>query len=308
MSSNLPQLNGQTVITDGGLETTLVFMDGMELPEFCSFPLVLSPEGRQRLDRFTDDYLLLAERHNVPVLLETPTWRASKDWIEKIGLSNTNTTAVNGQAMDWLNAYRERNAARATMILSGCVGPRGDGYVPGAQMSADEAAEYHREQIESHVASQADLVSAYTINYAAEAVGIARAAASANIPAAISFTVETDGRLPSGQSIGDAIEEVDAATDASPAYYMINCAHPTHFADALAGNAAWLGRLGGLRANASMLSHEELDAMTELDSGDPEDFGNRLSALRNQLPALNVIGGCCGTDHRHTAAICASCL
>lgn len=308
MSSILPQLNGQTVITDGGLETTLIFEDGMELPEFCSFPLVLSPEGRERLDRYSDDFVSLAEKHSVPVLLETPTWRASKDWVEKLGLGSTGAAAINRQAMETFSAYRERNADRATIVLSGCVGPRGDGYVAGDQMSADQAADYHREQIETHARSQADLVSAYTLNYVDEAIGIARVAATANIPAVISFTVETDGRLPSGQPLGEAIEEVDASTNSSPAYYMINCAHPTHFAETLAGNAAWLARLGGLRANASMKSHEELDAMTELDSGDPNDFASRLAALREALPALNVLGGCCGTDRRHTAAVCERCL
>jgi S-methylmethionine-dependent homocysteine/selenocysteine methylase len=140
------------------------------------------------------------------------------------------------------------------------------------------------------------------MTYVEEAIGVARAARRAGLPAAISFTVETDGRLPSGQDLGEAIEQVDA--DAAPAYFMINCAHPTHFEAVLEGGGGWRERIRGLRANASTKSHAELDEATELDSGDPADLGARYAGLRELLPELTVVGGCCGTDHRHVAEIC----
>ena len=198
------------------------------------------------------------------------------------------------------------------IVLNGVLGPRGDGYRADARMSADEAQGYHAAQIEAFRDGEADMISAITMTYPEEAVGIARAAKAAGLPAAISFTVETDGRLPSGDTLQAAIEQVDRATANAPAYYMINCAHPLHFEDALAAGEAsgdpWVHRIRGIRANASTMSHAELDAMTELDSGDPADLGRRYRALRRRLPGVCVMGGCCGTDHRHIAAICEACV
>ena len=175
-------------------------------------------------------------------------------------------------------------------------------------MSVDQAAAYHRAQIEVFAASEADMVSAITMTSVAEAVGIALEAREADLPVVVSFTLETDGRLPSGQPLGSAILETDAATGAHPAYYMINCAHPSHFESALAEQEPWIKRLRGLRANASTKSHAELDAATELDVGDPVDLARRYAGLRRRLPDIAVFGGCCGTDHRHIAAICEACI
>jgi S-methylmethionine-dependent homocysteine/selenocysteine methylase len=152
--------------------------------------------------------------------------------------------------------------------------------------------------------SSHDLVTAVTMTHAGEAIGIARAAAAAGLPSAISFTVETDGRLPDGRGLRESLEATDEATDGAPAYYMINCAHPMHFAGVLEDDdSAWRERICGLRANASALSHAELDEAEELDEGDPEDLGRRYRALRDALPAATVLGGCCGTDVRHVRAI-----
>jgi len=170
-------------------------------------------------------------------------------------------------------------------------------------LTADAAQDYHSTQIATFGDTAADMVTAITMTYVDEAVGLTRAAVGAEVPVVISFTVETDGRLPSGQDLGDAITDVDGATGGAPAYYMINCAHPTHFANVLDG-AAWQARIGGLRANASTKSHAELDEATELDEGDPVDFGARHAELRERLPRLNVLGGCCGTDHRHVSETC----
>ncbi|QDT70152.1 methionine synthase I [Planctomycetes bacterium MalM25] len=304
----LPQLNGQPVLTDGGMETVLVFQEGIDLPHFASYPVLRDEAGRELITRYFDTFVALAKRHSVGLEIGSTTWRANPDWVEKIDGSRDATAGVNRQAIDFLTAYRDAQEGDIPMPVSGSVGPRGDGYVPGQLMTPDEAAEYHRPQVEAIAGAGADLITVFTLNYADEAIGLARAASTAGIPAALSFTLETDGRLPTGQQLGEAIQQVEEATGGSPAYYLINCAHPTHFADAIDPDAPWIGRLRGLRANASTLSHAELDEATELDEGDPADLGGRIRDLVDRLPAVTVLGGCCGTDHRHIAAIAEACF
>lgn len=303
----LPQLSDQPVITDGGLETQLVFQDGMELPEFASFPLLFDAAGRERLSRYLDDYVAIAQRHGVALLAESCTWRASADWVEKLGYGRDQVQGINRQAIDLMARYREQQAG-LTMIISGCLGPRGDGYQVEEVMSVEQASDYHRGQIDAFAASDADIVSALTMNNTPEAIGVALAAKEAQMPCAISFTVETDGCLPSGQPLGEAVQEVDDSTEQAPAYYMLNCAHPVHFANLFTEPADWHKRFRGIRANASMKSHAELDEMTQLDSGDPADLGQRMQAIGSGRSKFNIMGGCCGTDHRHIAAICEACF
>jgi len=304
----LPQTNGdQLFVTDGGLETELVFHDGIDLPCFAAFPLLDNPDNRARLRRYYDGYLDIARQHDMRFVIETPTWRANPDWAGQLGYSPEQLDAANRAAVALAEEVRAAAAAEAiTAVVSGCVGPRGDGYDPGSAMTPEDAERYHAVQIGTFATTTADQVTAITMTNVEEAIGIVRAASAAGIPAAISFTVETDGRLPTGQPLHEAIEQVDAATDAGAAYFMVNCAHPTHFAEALEHGGAWRQRLLGLRANASTRSHAELDEATELDEGDPKDLGARHAALRDQLPAVTVLRGCCGTDARHVAAICSA--
>jgi S-methylmethionine-dependent homocysteine/selenocysteine methylase len=238
-------------------------------------------------------------------VLESATWRASADWGTKLGYSTEQLRDVNQRAVALLHEIRAQHESPATpIVVSGCIGPRGDGYVVGEAMTAEEAEAYHATQIATFAGTAADLVTALTMTYVEEALGIVRAARAAGMPVVISFTVETDGRLPSGQALGEAIEQVDSATDGYAAYFMINCAHPSHFDAVLEPGAAWNDRVIGLRANASRLSHAELDEAEELDSGNPEELALEYVALRERLPRLTVLGGCCGTDHRHVDAMC----
>ena len=306
---DLRELGETVLLTDGGLETSLVFLDGLDLPCFAAFPLVGEEEGRQRLARYFRQYLDIAEQHGVGFVLDTPTWRANADWGEKLGFSTQALSAANRQAVSWALALSAPYVARGMAVLvNGVVGPRGDGYRVDAAMTSAEAEEYHGDQIKTFRDAGADLVSAITMTYSQEAAGIACAAMGAGLQSVISFTVETDGRLPSGESVREAIETVDDETDGAPAYFMINCAHPTHFDAVLAGEGAWIRRIRGVRANASAKSHAELDAATELDPGDPVDLGRRYRAMRDRFGHIAVLGGCCGTDRRHIAAICEACL
>ena len=300
----LPNLKESLFITDGGLETALVFKEGIDLPEFAAFVLLENVRGRDILANYFRHYLDIATTNRVGIILETPTWRASHDWGEKTGHSAEVLERLNLDAVQLLASLRAAHETDDTpVVISGCIGPRGDGYAIDEKLSVDEAAAYHATQINTLGRSEADLVTAFTLNYTEEALGMTRAAAHADMPVVIGFTVETDGRLPSGQSLAEAIEEVDSESDVTPAYYMINCAHPTHFSDALAEGESWQERIHAVRANASCKSHAELDAATELDAGNPEELGSQYRELRTSLKNLHVVGGCCGTDHNHVGAI-----
>jgi S-methylmethionine-dependent homocysteine/selenocysteine methylase len=300
--TSLPQLEGDLFLTDGGIETSLIFHQGLDLPEFAAFVLLDSDAGLDQLRRYYEPYLELARERGAGFVLESPTWRASPGWAARLEVTNEKLDALNRRAIALMEELRE-NAGNAPVVISGCVGPQGDGYRPAELLSPDAARDYHSTQIGTFADTAADMVTAVTMTYADEAIGVTQAARDVGLPVVISFTVETDGLLPNGQGLGEAIEQVDETTGGAPSYYMVNCAHPTHFEDVLGTDEPWRARIRGLRANASMLSHDELDAMDELDDGDPADLGARYAALRSQLPNLNVVGGCCGTDHRHIAAI-----
>lgn len=298
----LPQLDGGFFLSDGGIETSLIFNDGLELPDFAAFHLFSRPGGDAALRNYFHAYARIAERFGTGLVLESATWRASLDWGVRLGYSPRDMGSVNRLAIRLLDDLRA-SFPRLSTVISGCVGPRGDGYQPARMMSAEEARDYHRAQIETFAGTSADMVSAITMNYVEEALGIANSARDFGMPVAVSFTVETDGRLPTGQSLQAAIEEVDGATAYAPAYYMINCAHPEHLAPALNHTGSWQARVRGLRANASRRSHSELDESTDLDAGDPTELAHAYRELRDVFPELAVVGGCCGTDDRHVAAI-----
>jgi homocysteine S-methyltransferase len=302
----LPQLDGRRFLTDGGLETSLIFLDGIELPEFAAFPLLETDAGTDALRRYYRPYALLARESGCGFILEAPTWRANRDWGARLGYSETGLEAVNRRAIALLESLRDEYEADEPFVISGCIGPQSDGYDPDEYLSAAAAETYHESQIRTFADTAADMVTALTLTYAEEAVGIVRAAVGLGIPAVISFTVETDGRLPSGQALSEAVEHVDRETDGGAAYFMVNCAHPTHFRHVLDEHGAWQERLRGVRANASTKSHAELDEAEELDAGDPAELAARYGELRDTAPQLTVLGGCCGTDIRHIAAIAAS--
>ncbi len=304
----LPQLADRVFLTDGGIETSLIFHDGLDLPDFAAFVLMSDEDGRAALRRYFVAYAEIARDAGLGLVLETPTWRASPDWAARLGYSAQQLDAANRASVDLLVGLRDEYETPAgPLVVSGCVGPRGDGYSPAELLTPDEAERYHSVQISTFADTEADLVTAITMTHTGEAIGVARAAAAHGMPSVISLTVETDGVLPSGEQLGDAIRAVDAATGSAPAYFMINCAHPTHFAATLDDGDGWQSRIRGLRANASTMSHAELDAATELDDGDPEDLAARYARLRDGFPGISVLGGCCGTDHRHIDAIRRAC-
>ena len=293
-------------VTDGGIETDLIFHHGVEAPEFAIFPLVEEEKGRELLANYFDGYAAIAAKAGVGLTLDAPTWRANPDWGAKLGYDAGALDRVNQAAIEYMHGLRDTFAGRYGLTdvkVGGLHGPRGDGYLAGEDADPDEAADYHAAQVRSAAAAGADQVTVLTMTGAGEAIGFVRAVRDAGLPAAVGFTVETDGRLPDGTPLRDAIARVDA--EAAPDYYVVNCAHPTHVTPGLAsdGDDAWLRRIEGYRPNASTMSHAELDEAPELDEGNPADLARGVTGLRALLPQLRIVGGCCGTDSRHVAAV-----
>jgi S-methylmethionine-dependent homocysteine/selenocysteine methylase len=306
---SLPQLGGDFFMTDGGIETTLISLGGQDLPHFAAFPLLQTADGQSVLREYFRTYAELAKRFHLGLVLESATWRASPAWGERLGYGTGALAQVNSRAVSLIEELRhDYETPETPVVISGCVGPRVDGYVADLAMCDHDAEDYHRAQVETFAGTAADLVTGMTMSYAAEAVGLVRAARRAGMPVVISFTVETDGRLPSGQSLKDAIRQVDDATSGYPAYFMINCAHPSHFEEMLGRAGPWVERIRGLRANASRRSHAEMDAAPEPDTGDPIELGREYADLKRRLGQLNVMGGCCGTNGRHIEQIVLACL
>ena len=300
-------IDGQLLLTDGGLETVMVFLEGLELPHFASFTLLDSAVGRDALRRYYTGFLNEAAAQRAGFVLDTATWRASAGWGEVMGLDAAHIDGVNRAAVDVVKSLRaDYQSGGLPILINGVIGPHGDAYAPEQVLSATAAQDYHRRQVAVLAASGVDLVSAVTISSLGEAIGITKAAMEVDQPVALSFTVETDGRLISGMSLQEAIELTDEATEKAPLWYGINCAHPDHFRHILTGD--WVRRIGSLRANASRQSHAQLDEATVLDDGNPEELARDYQALLQVLPGLHVVGGCCGTDLRHVAAIGQQCL
>ncbi len=298
---SFPPSNADLFLAYVGMETDLMFNQGVDLPGFASYPLLKTTEGRELLKGYMKDLIALGKESHAGVILESPTWVANRDRGSAIGYDFPELKQLNLDAIAMMAAVRSESD-HAPTIISANIGPRDDAYAPETQMNADEAEIYHSEQVSVLADTDLDVISGYTLAYPSEAVGIVRAARRFELPVVISFTVETDGRLPTGASLEGAISEVEVATDSYAAYYMINCAHPQHFSGVLE-DAPWMQRVGGIIANASRCSHAELDEAEELDDGNPTELGEQLSDIRRRFPQIRVLGGCCGTDMRHMKQI-----
>ncbi len=283
-------------LSDGGFETTMLFHEGFDLPAFAACVLLDTPHGRDAVADYFKRYIAIAKTSETGFVLDTATWRSGAHWARDVGRSEADMDRLTRESVRLAVALRDAEETESCpIVVNGAVGPAGDGYSPDTLLTPEVAEALHTGQIQAMVDEGAELVSAITMTHVGEAIGIVRAAQKAGVPVVISFTVETDGHLPSGQPLAEAIAEVDAATDAAPIYYMVNCAHPDHFSARLSGD--WIARIGGVRANASRMSHAELDSAETLDDGNPEEFGELYGQF--DLPNLRVIGGCCGSDDRH---------
>jgi len=301
--SALPQLSGDFFLADGGIETDLIFNHGIEIREFAAHTLLTDPAGREAMAGYFRDFLALAGEQGTGFILDSQTWKAHRHWADDLGADEEELRAANEDSIAFIAGLRDEFSSNSKpIVLNGIMGPRGDGYVADLEVAAHEAEDYHAQQIAWLADTQVDMVTGTTYTQANEAIGLVRAARAAGLPVVISFTVETDGTLPTGQPLGEAVELVDEATDSAAAYFVVNCAHPDHFFQVLEGSAC-TRRVRGIRCNASRLSHAELDASETLDPGDPEELASQYVGLRERMPWLNILGGCCGTDLRHIAQI-----
>lgn len=304
--ATLPTPGGNLFLTDAGLETDLIFNRGVPIREFAAHTLLETGAGRQALAVYFREFLSLARLHGVGFVLDAPTWKAHPHWANDLGVSPASLRDVNRAAVDFVADLREEFMhSRCPIVLNAVIGPRGDAYLPEEAISAAEAEAYHAQQLGWLARTDVQMVSALTFTNASEALGFVRAANRFDLPTVMSFTVETDGKLPSGESLAEAIQLVDQGSDGGPRYYMLNCAHPSHFRHVL-NDEDWTRRLGGIRCNASRCSHAELDNAEQLDRGDPQELASAYTELLSDMPWLSVFGGCCGSDIEHVTAIAAS--
>ncbi len=299
----LPQLSGDLFLADAGIETDLIFNHGVEIREFASHTLLPNPTSREIVANYFRGFLSLAKNFDAGFILDSQTWKAHLHWAEDLGTTEQELCLANKDSIAFIAELRdEYSTNNKPIVLNGVIGPRGDAYAPESRVAAVEAEEYHAKQIAWLAETEVDMVTATTFTQSDEAIGVVQAARSADLPIVISFTVENDGRLPTGQPLDEAINAVDDATNAAAAYFMVNCAHPDHFFDVL-DDSDWARRIRGLRCNASRLNHAELDECEVLDDGDPEELANQYKSIAASMPWLNVFGGCCGSDLRHVAEI-----
>lgn len=299
----LPQLSGDCFLTDAGMETDLIFNHGINIRELAAHTLLPEAAGREAMARYFRHFLSLTLETQAGFILDSQTWKAHMHWAEDLGATEDELRHSNQNSVEFIAGLRDEFEKNTKpIVLNGLIGPRGDAYAPEVEIAAQEAEEYHAKQISWLAGTDIDMVTALTFTQSDEAIGVVRAANKVGLPIAVSFTVETDGNLPTQQPLNEAIDAVDKATGAGAAYFMVNCAYPDHFSNVLE-NAEWARRIRGIRCNASRKSHAELDQSETLDDGDPIEFGDQYRAIKAKMPWLNIFGGCCGSDLRHVTQI-----
>jgi homocysteine S-methyltransferase len=305
----MPTVEDPLFLTEAGIETTLMYKNGWELQHFCLFERMREDRFMADLEAYHRRLIEVALERGVGHLLDGVHYRASPDWSAKLNMSDSELKQLTEKGLALYQELSEEYATEATPIPVGCcIGPRGDAYGTGHEMSPEEAQDYHTIQIETAKQAGADFVSALTFNRIDEAIGLARAAEAAGLPVIVSFSLTKDARLNSGPSLDEAVTAVDAATDEAPLFYMINCNHPVDFSPALDAPGDWINRLQGIRANASSLDHGMLCKLGHLEEGDPEELGGQFADIARRFPHMNVFGGCCGTDREHLDQIAANVL
>lgn len=297
------QRPGTLYLTEGGIETELMYRWGFDLPQFAMYPLLDNPAAMDTMRGMYRRLLDVAARHGMGALMGGLDYRASPDWAALLGYSAAGLEEANLRSIDFLRGVAAEYAGQVDDILvQGFVGPRGDAYALNRTITEAEAEDYHAVQLATLAKAGVDLAWGFTLNNVAEATGIVRAASRLGVPVAISLTLDADGRLKSGPSLRDAIAAIDAATDGSAAFFSINCSHPDEFAPALEPGD-WIARVRGLRPNASRMDKGALCQIGYLEEGDPVELGQQAGALARRYPHMDIWGGCCGCIETHLEEI-----
>lgn len=304
----LPHLSNRVFLTEGGLDTTPIFLQGFDLPSFAPFDLSNERKGFVAIKTYYQEYLQFARDHHMGFILDSPTWRANRYWIQKMGYPDSALIDINKKAIDLMLELREEfRDGMMSVPIGGCIGPCGIGYVKEQVMTVDEAEKYHAGQVEIFSQTPVDFISVIAINYVEEALGIVRAVNAVDIPVVISFSLDKNGKLPSGMNLKEAITLVDKGVNEPPIYFMVHCAHPFHFiADMQGGSVSkepWVKRIRGIRAIATSQNHFEPEVDKECEFEDPVDLAKAYGKLKNQFKHLNIFGSYCGTDKEHLMTI-----
>ena len=299
-----PRLENKFYLTEGGVETEVMYKWGYELPEFAMFPLLDNPEADAVIRNMFRRYLDVAAEQNTGLLLNGHDYRASPDWAAKLGYSAEGLRDMQRRTIQFLDDMRTEYAGRVSDVyIAACIGPRGDAYGTGGEITVDEAEDYHSLQLQNLDGTAADMAVAATFNNIPEAIGVIRAASEKGMPIGVSLTLTPEGRLRSGPSLREAIENVDEATDGRAAWFGTNCSHPLEFEPALYDAGPWLERLRYIRPNAARMDKIALCSLGHLEDGDPVELGEQMGEVARRLPNADIIGGCCGTDERHLSEI-----
>lgn len=299
-----PRLEGKFYLTEGGTETEILYKWGFELPEFAMFPLLDNPKADQVIRDIYRRYFDAAEKHQTGLLILGHDYRASPDWGAKLGYTTEGLADMQRRTIEFLDDVRREYVGRVSDVyIAGCIGPRGDAYGTGGDISEEEAEEYHSVQLTTLKSTQADMAIAVTFNNVPEAVGVIRAAHRIGIPIGVSLTLTTEGVLRSGPTLREAIEVIEEKTNGSAAWYGTNCSHPLEFASALADEGPWLERLRYIRPNAVKMEKVALCKLGHLEDGDPVELGEQMGEVASKFPSADILGGCCGTDERHLGEI-----
>lgn len=294
--------NNNIFMINGGLETTLIYKYNLELPFFSCIDLFKNVNTKKIIYQYYLEYLKVAQKYNSFIIIDTPTWRFNKDWASKLGYNEIELLNRNKEAVVLISKLKNDYN---NIIISGKIGPKYEGYFISEKMSIEESKNYHSTQIKTFSELNIDIITASAMNYVEEAIGISYSAKDKSIPLVISFTLNNDSKLPSGMALEDAINYIDYITNEYPIYYMINCVHPKYFIELLRINKdkKWINRIRGIRPNASSKSHEELEKLNKLDSGNIDELANYCKEIKNICPNINIFGGCCGTNINHVESI-----
>lgn len=298
---------GAPILADAAIETRIMFETRVRMdPHIQVAALLERPRGRAALREIYATYLDVAWAHGLPIVMGTPTFRASRRYVERARRPAAETVRrLNTEAVAFLNEIRDQGE-HDPVFLAGVIGPYGDAYSPDDCLNHLDGADYHLEQVRALAEAGVDALFAPTFPSIEEAHGVAMAMATTELPYAIGFVLDHRGRMLDGTYLHDAIERIDNAVVPAPAWYAISCVHPTvartALADLASAGGGALTRLREVKANGSRLAPDELVSLDHADSDEPDIFGEAMHQLGIDFD-VQILGGCCGTDSRHLAAL-----
>jgi S-methylmethionine-dependent homocysteine/selenocysteine methylase len=302
--------NTRPILTDGGMVTRIMFETDIPLPPYVQVAgLVRDPAGGPVLRRIYESYVAATRSFDLPVIIGTPTFRASLNFVGQAGLGRAEAVRCLNADAAAMHLEIRAQADHRPIYIAGVIGSSGDAYRPEESLSAKEAREYHGLQAGTLAQSGVDFLYALTFSVVEEALGAAIAMDATRLPHVVSFVLERDGRVLDGTPLHAAIKRIDAAASpALPLFYSISCVHPSIAATALRDESVFSDlvarRLNELKANSSPLSSEELVRLDHLEGDDPERFAAEMWEIHEDF-GLRVLSGCCGTDDRHIRVLAA---